>query len=88
METSPFIKCSKCNNAEFQEWQFEGQKFAFKSCKSCREKAKATRDASGFANGPQTVDLAPILDALRKLYARVDEMEDNIRQDIKDMNRT
>ena len=87
MEPSPFIKCSKCNDAEFQEWQFEGQKFAFKSCRSCRDKAKAIRDAGGFANGPQTTDLAPVLDAMRKLYVRIDEVEENILRTLKDMNR-
>jgi len=47
--------CKKCNVNEFDEWaaKDKGQKFPFKSCFDCREKAKKEREEQGqtFSGG-------------------------------------
>lgn len=87
--TSEFIQCPKCDQAQFQEWVFENQKFPFKSCKDCREQAKQQikemNDGYPEGGGSGKSNNEPLLDALRKTYQKMDELQGDFLAKYTDM---
>ena len=70
----------------FKLWEFAGQKFQFQSCRDCRTKKKAEREASNYGGGTPTqgptvtINSGPVMDALRKVYSKLEEIESLIKE--------
>ena len=67
-------QCPKCSNT-FDEWyaKDKGQKFPFKSCPSCRQKAREQREQQQFSeqSGQPSVEVQELKDIVFNLEKRM-----------------